>query len=75
MSGLESDHHVLSLRVEYGSWEYTLYWGCEVDFEALELRVTGEAVEGGHQSFKLTSEQAQGFFKDAEKLKVRGERF
>ena len=70
MSNSGGRHHVLSLRVEYGSWEHTLYWGCQVDFEALELCMTGQSANGVEQRFKLTLEQARSFFKDAEKLKV-----
>ena len=64
------EHPHLSLKAEYGSWQYELYWGCHVDYEKRELRVSGQEVEGGERCFPLTEDQARAFFRDADKFKV-----
>jgi hypothetical protein len=60
--------HRFVLKAEYGSWEYVLYWGFEVDFEAKQLKIFGEEFE--EVVCPLTPEQAATFFQDAEKFKV-----
>lgn len=57
---------LLVVKAEYGSWEYSLYWGFELSLDQKVLKILGDV----EKSVELTEEQALSFFVDADRVKL-----